>query len=121
MPKIYPIHIREMAVIYAENNTPKAQITRKFGISRATLWRWINSDTLDPKTDYKRREEKFTLQDLRRHVQCSIGKTLTYKEIGEYFGVSATAVYKKIKNDSYLRKLRNKRSLEKRGKTRLRY
>ena len=98
MARAYSLDLRERAIGYLEEGRGVCETARIFRISCDSLERWRKlkrEKRLEPLCNSKRRAKKLDSDKLKAYVLSHPDKTLM--EIGEAFGASAVAVFKRIK------------------------
>jgi putative transposase len=83
------IDLRERVVNYIRSGGSKAEASRRFSVSRQTVYNWLSRDNLSPKK-HGSRNRKLDKQALRLHVQEHPDALL--RERAAIFGVTVQAL-----------------------------
>ena len=88
----YPIELRERAVRYVQEVGFRTEACQIFKISRKTLYKWLRSDSLEPK-DLRgiRRRRKLCKDALAKHVDRY--PEMLLRERAAHFGVGINTVW----------------------------
>jgi transposase len=98
MAKAYSMDLRERVVKFIGSGHSKAEAARVYGLSWRSVLRWEQREAdnnLAPLGNQKPRNRKLDAVAVKEFIHKHPDKTL--KEIGEYFGVSAVAVFKRVR------------------------
>ncbi|ABA58090.1 Transposase [Nitrosococcus oceani ATCC 19707] len=90
----YSLDLREAAISYINSGGSKVEASRLFGFSRNTLYRWLNTDDLQPKK-HGFRNRKLDKAALKKHVEDHPDMFL--HERAEVFGVHTSSISRALK------------------------
>lgn len=86
----YSMDLRERVVNYVRGGGSKAEASRRYEVSEATIYAWLKRENLQP-TVVKRRHRKIDWQALEMHVNTYPEATL--KDRAKQFGVNVSAIW----------------------------
>lgn len=90
----YSLDMREAALSFIKNGGSQAKACQVFGITRMTLHRWLNAQTLIPKK-HGLRNRKLDKKALKKHVEEHPDMFL--HERAEVFGVHTSSISRALK------------------------
>lgn len=90
----YSIDLRETVMSFISDGGSKSEAVRLFKISRDTIYRWLNAETLVPKA-HGFRNRKLDKKALRKHVEEHPDMFL--HERAEIFGVHTSSISRALK------------------------
>ena len=87
----YSSDLRWRVLTFVENGGSKVQAAQRFGVSRASIYRWLNAtDPLDYQKPGPREPRLLDYQHLEQHV--AEFPDLTQQERAKHFGVSRACI-----------------------------
>ncbi len=100
--KAYSKDLRSKVINHLKVDSSQIKASQLFNVSKSTVSRWWITFTEEKRIEPKPRggsKNKVSLEDIGKFVENNPDKTL--KLIGEHFGISGTACYKKLKKLGY--------------------
>lgn len=97
----YSLDLRKRIVSFVETGGSKAEASRRYKVSRNTIYEWLRLDDLRPKPSV-RRNRKIDRQRLREHVERYPQAIL--RERAQEFNVSIAAISKSLKSMCVVKK-----------------
>ena len=99
----YSSDLRLRVIRFVENGGSKVQAAQRFGVSRASIYRWLNAtDPLDYQKPGPRGPRLLDYQQLEQHV--AEFPDLTQQERATHFGVSRACIGHGLKKIGCVRK-----------------
>ena len=96
--KAYSLNLRKRIIWFVAQGGSKAEATRRFGISKWTVYRYFEADregSLTPKPCGWKRPKKFEDEALSKRVKQCPRDTL--KEYGQFLGVSHVTIWNRLR------------------------
>jgi len=97
----YSLDLRERVIEFVENGEGVSKASKIYKVSRATIYRWLGRESLEP-TVVKRRQRKLDWEALRKDVEENPETKL--KDRAQKFGVRASAIWYALKKMDITRK-----------------
>jgi putative transposase len=101
----YSTDLRERVVDYVRSGGRKVDACGLFGVGRETIYRWLGSKDLQPKTYTRKKPRKIDPCKLRDHVRQH--PHMLSKERAVHFGVSSSGMCRALKRVKITRKKSN--------------
>ena len=99
----YSSDLRKRVLDFIKSGGSKAEASRRFSISRPTLYKWLDSpDPLAYEKPGPRGPRRLDLDALKAHVDAFPDQTLA--ERGDHFQVSTFCIWHGLKRIDYTRK-----------------
>lgn len=99
----YSLDLRQKVINYIGKGGKITEVAKTFGIVRATIYRWLNRQNLEP-TKIERRQRKLDWKALEKDVQENPDAKLI--ERAKKFGVHPTAIWYALNQMKITRKKR---------------
>ncbi len=87
----YSTDLRERVVAFVRGGGSKFEASRRFSVNRQTIYNWLNSNDLQPKTYERTKFRKLDWEALRRDVELHPDKLI--RERAAEFSVYQNAVW----------------------------
>ena len=97
----YSVDLRKSVIHYIENGGRISEAIKIFNVGRASIYRWLDSPTLEPKKVITR-SRKIDKEALWKDVEEN--PDLTLKERAEKFNVAPSSICRSLKKMKALRK-----------------
>lgn len=97
----YSSDMRRAVLAFIEEGGSKTEACKIFKISRTSLYRWLNSPTLERKTGFTRRR-KIDATALRAHVKAH--PQMYLRERAAHFGVAVNTMHYALKRLKIVKK-----------------
>ncbi|MBC6477933.1 MAG: IS630 family transposase [Hormoscilla sp. GM7CHS1pb] len=114
----YSLDLRQKVITYLENGGSITKAAKILGIGRATIYRWLNRQNLEP-TKVERRQRKLDWKALEKDVQENPDAKLI--ERAKKFGVHPTAIWYALNKIQITRKKKELRYRERNREERIKY
>jgi len=114
----YSLDLRERVIEFVENGEGVSKASKIYEVSRATIYRWLGRESLEP-TVVKRRQRKLDWEALRKDVEENPETKL--KDRAQKFGVRASAIWYALKKMDITRKKKELRYRERNSEERIKY
>ena len=100
----YSSDMRRAALAFIEEGGSQVEACKIFKVSRSSLYRWLNSDTLERKTGFTRRR-KIDADALRAHVRAH--PQMYLRERAAHFGVAVNTMHYALKRLKIVKKTKD--------------